>query len=113
LGLHKAIGEVWRLIEGVKTKLNETDDAVGLVEAKDRVKSDVAGLGAVMVDRRAKVEEVRRGAASLKANQDMTNLKQELGKLKKEMRELQVLNAVMAPQQLRYEQEICHLKHEM
>jgi predicted nucleic acid-binding Zn-ribbon protein len=69
-----------------------------------------------MPDGRAKVEKGRREVASLKAqlskvNLDITNLEQEHGKPKEEMRELQVQKAVMAPQQLRHESEVCDLKH--
>jgi hypothetical protein len=75
---------------------------LGLTEAKDRVESDVAGLGAAMAEEKAKIEEVWREGTNpkvqpSKVNQDVTNLKQELGKLKEEMRELQVLEVVMTP----------------
>jgi hypothetical protein len=41
------------------------------------------------------------------------NLKQELGKLKEEMRKLQGLKVVMVSQQLWHEQEICGVKYAM
>jgi hypothetical protein len=58
-----------------------------------------------MADGGAKVEEVRRDVAGLKAQlldccpkvqQDLTDLERELGKLKEEMRELGGLKAAMA-----------------
>jgi hypothetical protein len=63
-----------------------------------------------MADNSAKVEEVRREGAGLKAQpsecrpnvkKDLTNLKQELAKLKEEIRELQRQKAAMADERLR------------
>jgi cell division protein FtsB len=70
--------------------------ALGLAETKDRtsrVESDVAGLRAAMADVSAKVKEVRREVADLKAHlsvycpklkRDFTNLARELANMKEE-----------------------------
>jgi chromosome segregation ATPase len=80
-----------------------------------------SGLRAAMAAGSAKVEEVQREVAGLKAqasdrpkvNQDLTNLARELATLKEEMRELQLQKAAMADQLQRHEQEICDEKHEV
>jgi chromosome segregation ATPase len=111
--------------EGVERRVGALEQAVmGLAETKDltiAVESDVASLRTMMADGNAKVEEVRREAADLKAqlseccpkmNQGIANLEQELAKLKEEMRELRVLKAAMVEQRLRHEQKIHDMKQE-
>jgi chromosome segregation ATPase len=75
-----------------------------------------------MADNSAKVEQVRREVAGLKAqlldycpkvNQDLTNLARELATLKEEMRELRVQKAAMADERQRHEQEIGDVRHEV
>jgi chromosome segregation ATPase len=75
-----------------------------------------------MADGSAKVEEVWPEAGDLKVqlsdccpkvNQNITNLEQELAKLKEEMTELRVVKAAMAGQRLRHEQEIHDMKQEV
>jgi hypothetical protein len=112
--LQEAMGKVRRQIEGVMINLSETDEAVewaalGLAESKDRTsraESVVAGLRAAMADGSAKVEEVRRKVAGLKAelsgccpkvNQHLTNLEQELAKLKEEIRTMNPEPELIAP----------------
>jgi chromosome segregation ATPase len=99
--------------------------ALGLAEGKgwsSLVESAVAGLRAAMADGSANVEEAQWKVAHLKAqlsdcwpkiNQDLKNLKRELGKLKGEMRELRVHKAAMVDHRLWREQEICDVKHEV
>jgi predicted nucleic acid-binding Zn-ribbon protein len=78
-----------------------------------------------MKDRTSQIESnvagLRGGPAGLKAQlsdwakvmKEMTNLEQEIAKLKEEMRELRVLNASMADQRLRDRQEIRDMKNEV
>jgi hypothetical protein len=88
--------------------------ALGLAEAKvhtSRVESGLAGLRAVMTDGSAKVEEVQREVAGLKAqasdcpkvNQDLTNLARELATLKEKKRDRHLPTAAMADQLQRHE----------
>jgi phage host-nuclease inhibitor protein Gam len=86
------------------------------------MESDVASLGAATADGRAKLGELRREVARLKAQlsdcyakmkQNLTNPEQEPAKLKEEVRELGILTAAMADKGLRHSREICDLPHEV
>jgi phage shock protein A len=120
-GLQEAVGKVRHQIESITIPLTQTAEAVGrrvglleraasgLAEAKDRtsqVESDVAVLRAPMADGSARVEEFRREVAGLKAElwdccpkakKDLTNLEQELAKVKEEIRAMRPIPELLAP----------------
>jgi hypothetical protein len=94
---------IQQLMDGMRRVgafVGEQPAALGLAETRvrtSRVESGAAGPQAAMAEDRRMVEEVRQEVAGLKAElsdccqkvkSDLTNLEQELAKLKEEMREL-------------------------